>query len=198
MAQKSTKRPPVRRPPVKKGGTSRMFYIGISVVVVIGIILILVAKSAKNDEVAAAAANDPGAACQPEVESVDYGQQHTSDDVQYAEDPPLSGTHDPVWTTPGVYSEPQRDENVVHALEHGDIVIYWDPAQPELGEKLADFANTRGVLTNDVLVMPRAGLRADVVATSWARSIDCTGFAGADVNAFVEAHHDAGPEGVTD
>ncbi|HSR71433.1 MAG TPA: DUF3105 domain-containing protein, partial [Kiloniellales bacterium] len=49
------------------------------------------------------------------------GQTHN-----YGEPFPTSGIHAPTWTQAGFYDEPQRSIELVHALEHGNIVIYYD------------------------------------------------------------------------
>ena len=60
----------------------------------------------------------------------DLRRDHTEDDVDYEQVPPVGGMHDPVWLDCGAYDAPVRDENAVHDLEHGSI---WITYQPDLG-----------------------------------------------------------------
>ena len=59
----------------------------------------------------------------------DLTRDHTTDAVAYPQSPPVGGDHDPQWVdcTGTVYDEPLRNENAVHALEHGAVwVTYTD------------------------------------------------------------------------
>jgi hypothetical protein len=56
---------------------------------------------------------------------------HTPDTVDYEQDPPAGGAHNPVWQTQGFYDEPVRNENAVHTLEHGAVWITFDPELPQ-------------------------------------------------------------------
>ena len=78
--------------------------------------------------------------------------------------PPLGGAHDPVVQNCGVYTEPVRDENAVHSMEHGAVWIAYrqglDAAQVQ---RLTDLAAAEPYL----LVSPYDDLTAPVVATAW-------------------------------
>ena len=56
---------------------------------------------------------------------------HTQDAVDYDQDPPVGGAHNPVWQTQGFYEEPIRNENAVHDLEHGAVWITYSPDLPQ-------------------------------------------------------------------
>ena len=55
----------------------------------------------------------------------DLTRNHTTDDVDYPQSPPVGGDHDPEWVdcTGTVYDEPLRNENAVHSLEHGAVWV---------------------------------------------------------------------------
>lgn len=57
-------------------------------------------------------------------------REHTTDDVDYPQSPPVGGDHDPQWVdcTGTVYDEPLRNENAVHALEHGAVWVTYNDA----------------------------------------------------------------------
>ena len=46
--------------------------------------------------------------------------------VRYGDRFPTSGIHDPEWVTPGFYTEAQSLTRLVHALEHGNVVVSYD------------------------------------------------------------------------
>jgi hypothetical protein len=98
------------------------------------------------------------------VETFEYtAGQHTDSDVKYSEDPPVGGEHDDNWQTCDIYDQPIRDENAVHSLEHGAVWITYDPTLPQ-----ADIDSLTGRFGDNYLLMsPRPGQEAPVVATAW-------------------------------
>ena len=54
-------------------------------------------------------------------------QLHTGEGVTYTETPPVSGQHSPISAECGVYGQPLADVNMVHALEHGAVGIFYQP-----------------------------------------------------------------------
>lgn len=91
------------------------------------------------------------------------GAEHTAEAVEYAENPPVGGLHDPVWQNCGYYSTPVRNENAVHSLEHGAVWITYDP---DLPEDQVELLRQRADETY-MLVSPVEGLPSPVVASSW-------------------------------
>jgi len=89
---------------------------------------------------------------------------HTQSPVHYAQTPPVGGDHNPVWQNCGVYSQPVRNENAVHSLEHGSV---WITYQPNLPKDQVDKLAALGHGGAYVLVSPYPGLPAPVVASAW-------------------------------
>lgn len=58
----------------------------------------------------------------------DLGREHVPDGtkVQYNSNPPTSGSHYADWTRAGVYEQPISDGHLIHALEHGYIIISYN------------------------------------------------------------------------
>lgn len=46
--------------------------------------------------------------------------------VDYKFNPPTSGDHYPSWIIKGFYEEPRLDGNLVHSMEHGYIIIWYN------------------------------------------------------------------------
>lgn len=113
---------------------------------------------------------------------------HVEDDqsVEYGTVPPPGGPHADVWLACGVYDEPVRDENAVHALEHGTVWITYDPAELSSGDvsALADQLPDEGILS------PYPGQEAPVVVTVWARQLDLRSADDERLALFVEAYGD--------
>ena len=115
----------------------------------------------------------------------DLRRDHTEDDVDYEQVPPVGGMHDPVWLDCGAYDAPVRDENAVHDLEHGSI---WIAYQPDLGAD--DVATLTDELPQNGILSPYDGLPAPVVVTAWGRQLRLTGADDPRLPLFVERYGD--------
>jgi hypothetical protein len=91
---------------------------------------------------------------------------HTEDDVDYDQTPPVGGPHDPAWLDCGVYDVPVRDENAVHSLEHGTVwITYNDDVSSD------DVAVLEGLLPDEGILSPYPEQDAPVVITVWGRQL---------------------------
>jgi hypothetical protein len=65
------------------------------------------------------------------------GRDHKAEGapLEYKFNPPTSGDHYPSWIAKGFYEEPRFDGNLVHSLEHG-YVIFWYDCDKKLGFSL--------------------------------------------------------------
>jgi hypothetical protein len=108
---------------------------------------------------------------------------------------PTSGPHSPRWTETGFYSEPQRPTELVHALEHGNIVIYYDQPGPRALEQLRRWADTYQGQWDGVVVVPSPGLKERIVLTAWEKRLLLDRFDEGAAAAFLEAFRGRGPEG---
>ena len=121
------------------------------------------------------------------------GNVHVDGAVDYGAEFPTSGAHSPTPAAPGFHDRELNPEALVHALEHGNVVIYYD--QPD--EKTLTLLNRwtagyQGAL-DGVIAVRRAGLGARVVLTAWERrlELDILDSRGAY---FVDAFRGRGPE----
>jgi hypothetical protein len=122
-----------------------------------------------------------------EVESA----SHTTDPVEYPQDPPAGGPHDPSWQKCAVYDAPVRAENAVHSQEHGAV---WITYQPELEESdrevLANLAEDQPYL----LISPYPGLEDPVVASAWGAQLRLDDVNDPRLQAFIDEYAGNGPE----
>ena len=121
------------------------------------------------------------------VQSIDVGPPgaHTEGDVDYAQDPPAGGEHNPVWQNCGFYEDPVRDELAVHSLEHGAVWITYTPEIPqdEL-ETLRDLSEG-----NDyVLVSPYPDQGSPVVASAWGKQLSLESAEDSNLERFINAY----------
>jgi hypothetical protein len=119
-------------------------------------------------------------------------------DVEYKTNPPTSGNHDPNPAADGVYSQSPTQattKNFVHTLEHGRIIIQYDPT---LEKRRID---QLGGLFNDdpyhMVLMPNRRMPYAVAATAWGHLLGCKEVEDATfdaIRAFRDRYRDQGPE----
>ncbi len=107
---------------------------------------------------------------------------------------PTSGAHDPFPTNPGVYGSPQPPTKLVHSLEHGMIVLYYDQPPPEVMEQIKSWSSLYSGLWDGIVVTRLSGLGPKVIATAWRKKLELHPFDPAAVAAFIDAYRGRGPE----
>ena len=124
------------------------------------------------------------------AQTFDYaGGDHTSDPVTYAQTPPAGGPHDPAWEDCGAYTQPIRNENAVHALEHGSVWITYRPALAP-ADVAALTAALHAVKSGKTILSPYDGLPAPVVVSVWDAQLDLTGADDPRLALFLDAYGD--------
>jgi len=126
----------------------------------------------------------------------DYGRGHVSigTSLSYATDPPTSGTHWPIWTEAGFYTSPQPKEKLVHSLEHGNIVIYYDRPSEEALKTLRAWVGRYRGQWDGLVVVPKAGLGQTLELTAWTKLLRLETWDPAAAAAFIDAYRGRGPE----
>ncbi len=107
--------------------------------------------------------------------------------VAYTKAPPDGGRHDPVWANceGTVYKTPVRNENMVHALEHGAVWIAYDPARVTGGDlaTLTDLVDGVPYL----MLSPYPALDQPVSLQSWGHQLKPTDVDDKRAGQFIEA-----------
>lgn len=141
-----------------------------------------------------AAAESPGEAV-PTMAT----RQHVQGRVQYTTNPPTSGDHADNPATWGIYnSTPPSDERLVHNLEHGGVIISYNPSQVDEAtvEQLKELArDLRGDRTCLILT-PRESIQDDkpIALTAWGWLALLDSYDEAAIRAFWRDHVARGPE----
>lgn len=87
----------------------------------------------------------------------------------YNSAPATSGDHFPTAAQCGIYTSEIPDSIQVHNLEHGTVVVQYQPdVDPDELQALHDYARTK---QSHILVAPREDLEDPVVITSWTRML---------------------------
>lgn len=95
----------------------------------------------------------------------DSGHQDNVDDVQYNSTPPTSGPHFADWHREWTfYEEAQPIGGLVHNMEHGGIVLFYDPnISDEQKQILSNYVDE----TFKIIASPYQGLNAPIVLAAW-------------------------------
>ncbi len=114
--------------------------------------------------------------------------------VNYGSKFPTSG---PMWggIPAGFYTSEQVTATMMHPLEHGFIVIYYEKLDSNARETLQEWAKTYTNPMGGIIVTPSPGLGKTVVLTAWNRILRLDSFVAKDTAAFVDAFRGRGPEG---
>jgi hypothetical protein len=124
------------------------------------------------------------------------GRTHVEeDDVKYKTNPPTSGNHYPIPAEDGAYAGSPPINRLVHSLEHGRILVWYDPAIPRrrLGQ-------LKGLFDEDpyhMIVVPNRRMPYKVAATAWGHLAGCRKVTDETfdlLRAFRDRYRDKGPE----
>jgi len=177
--------------------------VGVLLVGVIVVILVLVFGSAASPNDGLVQPDDggghvaDGASCRPDPASC----QLTSNPYSS-----LPGTSGPHWQTPanwGVYSTPQNESQLIHNLEHGGIVIWYDPERVDAAgvATLSDFVQSQvssGISGRFKFILSPWGgvdpLPSPIVATAWRYLLELDTTDTSAMNDFARAHYQESPE----
>jgi hypothetical protein len=126
------------------------------------------------------------------------GAQHVSagTEIEYAQTPPLSGTHYVRATEGGYYQDAQPYGNIVHSLEHGAVVIYYDPSaiNESTTQSLREFAATHNGRWRSVIAVPNSDIDSPYLLTAWRNRLAMDSYDPETVYAFLSEYLGRGPE----
>ena len=153
----------------------------LAVVVLVGAIGFVIVDKAIADEL-------------PGVSQQAYeGRNHVESGqaVAYATATPTSGTHAASSPRCGIYDQQMPAEFAVHSLEHGAVVIWYQPSLAT--EEISGLEAVVNRFDDRVILSPNTELTQPVVATGWNR---LKAYDGADpeLEQFIETYRNRGPE----
>jgi hypothetical protein len=100
------------------------------------------------------------------------GRNHVDGTVQYKQNPPTSGDHNEFAAEDGSYLVAPQFETLVHSLEHGRVILWYQPNAPAQlkgqVKALFDEDNFHMIAVPNDRKMP-----SQIAASSWTRSITC-------------------------
>lgn len=116
--------------------------------------------------------------------------------VTYATDPPTSGMHWDGTVKRGFHDQAPAPELLVHNLEHGNVIIYYDPVRlpkPDQ-DKLKRVAQQFTGEWDGVVAVPRDDAEYPLILTAWQARLRLQTWDQAKVDKFVDAYRGRGPE----
>jgi hypothetical protein len=118
---------------------------------------------------------------------IEFGHVNTPVDYEakYGTNPPAGGVHNPAWLNCGIYTEPQQNENAVHALEHGAVWVTYNA--DELSESDVDTLRSK-LPSSYVILSPYPDLDAPVVASAWGAQVKLDGVDDERLADFIEKY----------
>ena len=152
-------------------------------------------QSQSEQEVAGLA--QQGLAVLSQVRTIpDQGNGHLAAGAtrNYVEPFPTSGDHAAASTRPGFYARELPKINLVHALEHGSVVIYYDTPGEGAITRLKNWTSLYDGKWDGVVAAVSPGLGEVVVLTAWTKLLRLETFDEASAAAFVDVYRGRGPE----
>ncbi|MFJ9242994.1 DUF3105 domain-containing protein [Streptomyces sp. NPDC101776] len=186
----------MRRAEQSRERRGRIVKIAASAVVVAGLVVggvaVVHAQSGKDDKGSSASDSKSGGSGHfvAGADGVNtwkgtLGRTHVTGTVNYPMHPPVGGNHNPVWLNcnGNVYDKAVKDENAVHALEHGAVwVTYNKKASAADVKALA----TKVKATPYSLMSPYDSQKDPIMLSAWGHQRTVKSASDPDVNAFFE------------
>ena len=118
---------------------------------------------------------------------------HTTEPIDYSVTPPAGGPHDPCWADFGVHDEPVEDDNFVHDLEHGAVVILWN-CPDGCGAEQASIDALVPTLGEFALSTPYSEMESPFAVVAWEHRLLLGCFDADATSTYYAEHVDQGPE----
>lgn len=120
--------------------------------------------------------------CELRLKLPDEGNTHLpegSPEPAYKTSPPSSGNHvePPFQQADGAYSEPPKQLDVVHSLEHGRLAIEYSPDLPEKAQ--LELKGLYDTMYGASLLFPNDEMVYEVAAAAWTNLLTCRTYEGA-------------------
>ncbi|GAC1362840.1 MAG: hypothetical protein NVSMB42_22510 [Herpetosiphon sp.] len=165
-------------------------------------ILVLIAVAAlllrKPATTTTAPTNDR--AVEPFASDTTQGRKHVDKTaVQYNSNPPAGGDHWGNTASWGIQTQAPPDESLVHNLEHGGVIVWYDPAKVDAATitKLGTVVRSLQSTNFRVILTARAkGIEGGkpLAVSSWGHVLLLDTYDEAQIRGFFQAHIGKGPE----
>ena len=186
-----------RRREQQKAARKRNLVTLLIAVVVFAVVVALVVQNRGDDGAdLAGTVGEKEAGCDPIEEHEIEGQDHVDVAPDYETNPPTSGDHLQTPASAGFFDEAVDPGAVVHNMEHGQIVFWYDPDAPDT------VIDSIEAMVDDVpqatLAVPWDDIEAPhtFAMSAWGASQHCRQVSQEVVDAFRTEYQGKGPENV--
>ena len=167
------------------------------IVAILGLALLIPACSDGNGSDMTAAR--PAQTVDPAIETfASEGQEHVDVGtvIVYLTDPPTSGPHFPVPQDGGYFETAIASGYLVHSLEHGGVVIYYNPTTVTSPQKdsLKALAAAHPGTFSQIVCVPRDDAAYPIILTAWTHRLRLPVYDQARIDAFIALYLGQGPE----
>ncbi|MBX3232240.1 MAG: DUF3105 domain-containing protein [Labilithrix sp.] len=127
--------------------------------------------------------------------------------IVYASNPPSSGEHYGAWANFQEYSREIDDGYLVHSMEHGAVVLFYecdDDASAACADMVTQLRAVRAAVPTDpscseairvrVIIAPRSSNDVPVAAAAWGHTYRADCVDPLTLGAFIQAHYAKAPE----
>ena len=174
--------------------------VGIAALVGALVLFLIINDSSRNnggDSVDAGVAAEEAGCTEIETPE-EAGAEHVDEGtvVEYETSPPTSGNHYATTAQPGFSADPIPVENVVHNMEHGQIVIWYDTEAPQATvDAIQSVVDEEAIA---LLAVPYEDVPSgsELVFTAWGASQACADFSNEVLCEFRTEFQGRGPENV--
>lgn len=164
-------------------------------VIVLGVVVTLVLQNRKGGGTVPSISQEKAGCDQIETHEIE-GQEHVDVTPEYGTNPPTSGNHLATPGSPGFFEDPVDPGALVHNMEHGQIVFWYDPEAPQdVVDSLEEVVDQEFEAS---IAVPWDDLdpKYNFVMTAWGASQGCGEVSQDVVNNFREEYQGRGPEPV--
>jgi Protein of unknown function (DUF3105) len=176
-------------------------------VALVAVVVVALIVNERSSQSAPVGVDKTAANCTDVRRFPDEGAQHVADgtDVHYKTSPPTSGNHYDTPAEPGFYDVAAGSqippERVVHNMEHGQIVFWYDPDNNEVQNELESFIDaqpTKYALT--LVAVPYSDVKPPYgfTMTAWTAMESCERVSESVINDFRAQFQGRGPEHFAD
>lgn len=163
---------------------------------VLALVVVLVVQNRESEDVAAQGVSAEKAGCTEIEEHEIEGANHVESEPAYQTNPPTSGDHLATPAAAGFYDQPQRTGALVHSMEHGQIIFWYDPQAPD--ETIEALEAVVDQQFDESIAVPWDDLESPYTfaMTAWGASQQCRQVSQAVVDDFRKEYQGRGPEAV--
>lgn len=113
--------------------------------------------------------------------------------IDYNSNPPAAGEHYATTAHSGIYDKAPADGNLVHSLEHGAVILWYEANLPQADVKKLEniYYSSSGIKK---IMTPRENLNVSVALSSWGRVLKLATIDEKQIKDFFEINRDRGPE----